>query len=176
MIESYYDSMSVVPTQAPGAESADGMAAMLEMARAFKAHPPKRTVMFVACGAHFLGIQGARTYVDRHLDSWRPISGLDSLEHSVFHKPLPNRTEVMLFSGLDLTSQTGSVGVFYKGDFYDYREDVQGDFSDIGRTFRENAAKIGQVLGFDPATAFCRRHQRRGRQILAQLPAGPVRV
>ncbi len=154
VIESYYDSMSIVPTQAPGAESADGLASLLEIARAFKAHPPKRTVLFVACGAHFLGIQGARTYVDSHVDSWRPISALDSLQHSLFHKALPNRSNVLLFSGLDLTSQTGSVGVFYKGSFYDYREDIQSDFSDIGRTFRENAEKIGQTLGFDPATAF----------------------
>ncbi len=154
VIESYYDSMSIVPTQAPGAESADGMAALLEIARAFKAHPPKRTVEFVACGAHFLGIQGARTFVDRHVDSWRPISGMDSVEHTLFHQALPDRTNVLLFSGLDLTSQTGSVGVFYKGSFYDYREDIQSDFSDIGRTFRENAEKIGQTLGFDPAAAF----------------------
>ena len=154
VIESYYDSMSIVPTQAPGAESADGMAAMLEIARAFKAHPPKRTVEFLACGAHFLGIQGARTFIDRHVDDWRPISGMDSVEHALFHKALPDRTNVLLFSGLDLTSQTSSVGVFYKGSFYDYREDIQSDFSDIGRTFRENAEKIGQTLGFDPATAF----------------------
>ena len=154
VIESYYDSMSIVPTQAPGAESADGFASMLEIARAFKAHPPKRTVMFVACGAHFLGIQGARTYIDQHVDDWRPISGMDSLQHTLFHKALPRRTNVLLFTGLDLTSQTGSVGVFYKGYFYDYREDIQSDFSDIGRTFRENAEKIGQTLGFDPASAF----------------------
>ena len=154
VIESYYDSMSIVPTQAPGAESADGMASLLEIARAFKAHPPKRTVMFVACGAHFLGIQGARTFIDKHVDDWRPISGMDSVEHALFHKSLPDRTNVLLFTGLDLTSQTGSVGVFYKGYFYDYREDIQSDFSDIGRTFRENAEKIGQTLGFDPATAF----------------------
>ncbi len=154
VIESYYDSMSVVPTQAPGAESADGMASLLELARAFKANPPKRTVLFVACGAHFLGIQGARTFIDQHLDDWRPVSGMDSVSHTLFHQPLPDRTNVLLFSGLDLTSQTSSVGVFYKGVFYDYREDVQGDFSDIGRTMRENAEKIGQTLGFDPATAF----------------------
>ena len=154
IIESYYDSMSVVPTQAPGAESADGIASLLELAREFKAHPPKRTVQFVACGAHFLGIQGARTFVDKHLDEWRPVSTLDSIKHSLFHQPLPNRTNVLLFTGLDLSSQTGSVGVFYKGDFYGYREDIQSDFSDIGRTMRENAEKIGQVLGFDPATAF----------------------
>ena len=154
VIESYYDSMSVVPTQAPGAESADGIASLLELARAFKADPPKRTVMFVASGAHFLGMQGARTYIDTHLDDWRPISAGDSLKHTLFHVPLPERTNVLLFSGLDLSSQTGSVGVFYKGVFYDYREDIQSDFSDIGRTMRENSEKIGQVLGFDPGTAF----------------------
>ena len=154
VIESYYDSMSIVPTQAPGAESADGMATLLELARTFKAHPPKRTILFVACGAHFLGIQGARTYIDTHVDGWRPISGMDEVQHSLFHKALPDRANVLLFTGLDLTSQTGSVGVFYKGYFYDYREDIQSDFSDIGRTFRENAEKIGQTLGFDPATAF----------------------
>ena len=154
VIESYYDSMSIVPTEAPGAESADGLASLLEIARAFKAHPPKRTVLFVACGAHFLGIQGARTFIDRHVDGWRPISALDNLKHTLFRQPLPDRTNVLLFSGLDLTSQTGSVGVFYKGYFYDYREDIQSDFSDIGRTFRENAEKIGQTLGFNPATAF----------------------
>ena len=154
VIESYYDSMSVVPTQAPGAESAGGIASLLELARTFKAHPPKRTVIFVACGAHFLGIQGARTFVDTHLDDWRPISMGDTLKHSLFHSPLPKRTNVLLFSGIDLSSQTGSVGVFYKGVFYDYREDIQSDFSDIGRTLRENSEKIGQTLGFDPATAF----------------------
>ncbi|MDQ2798166.1 MAG: M28 family peptidase, partial [Armatimonadota bacterium] len=150
VIESYYDSMSVVPTLAPGAESACGLASMLELARAFKADPPKRTVLFVACGAHFLGLQGVRTYVDKHLDEWLPTSAMDKL----FHRKFPNRQNVLLFSGLDLSSQTGSVGVFYKGYFYDYREDIQGDFSDIGRTLRENAAKIGQTLGFDPGTAF----------------------
>ena len=83
-----------------------------------------------------------------------PSPTLDSLKHSLLQQPLPDRTNVLLFSGLDLSSQTGSVGVFYKGVFYDYREDIQSDFSDIGRTMRENAEKIGQTLGFDPATAF----------------------
>jgi hypothetical protein len=154
IIEAYYDSMSIVPTQAPGAEQACSIAAMLALARAFKAHPPKRTVWFVACGAHFLGLQGARTYVDSHIDSWSPPSGWDKFHTLLTHSPLPQRDEVMLFSGLDLSSQTGSVGVFYKGDFYDYTESIQGNFADIGRACRDNAAKIGRVLGFDPTKAF----------------------
>jgi len=36
VIEGYYDSMSVVPSLAPGAESACGIATMLELARIFK--------------------------------------------------------------------------------------------------------------------------------------------
>ena len=154
VIEAYYDSMSVVPTQAPGADTACGMASLLEIARAFKAHPPKRTVWFVACGAHFLGMQGVRTYIDRHLEQWQEPSGLDSLRHSLFHTPVAPRDEVLLFSGLDLTSQTGTVGVFYKGNFYDYREDIQGDFSDIGHALSTAAGRIGQTLAFNADTAF----------------------
>src|SRR5207302_1353888 len=44
VLEAYYDTMSMVPTKAPGAESACGIAALLEIARALKEHPPKRTV------------------------------------------------------------------------------------------------------------------------------------
>ncbi len=67
VIESYYDSMSVVPSLAPGAESACGIAGLLELARLYKAHPPRRTVEFLACGAHFLGIQGFFNYINTDL-------------------------------------------------------------------------------------------------------------
>lgn len=157
VIEGYYDSMSVVPSLAPGAESSTGMASMLELARAFKADPPKRTVWFVACGAHFLGMEGVRRFVDKHLEEWQQPSGFDRFKSWASHGsvPLPKgRQEVLLFSGLDLSSQTNGIGIFYKGSFYDYREDIQADFSDIGRVCRENAAKIGQVLGFNSEARF----------------------
>jgi len=157
IVEGYYDSMSVVPTLAPGAESACGIASMLELARAFKQDPPKRTVWFVASGGHFLGMEGIRQYIDKHLESWQQPSGWDRAK-SFFtggKAAVPtNRTQVMLFTGLDLSSQTNGVGVFYKANFYDYREDIQSDFSDIGRVCRENAAKIGQVLGFNSDARF----------------------
>jgi ABC-type lipoprotein release transport system permease subunit len=133
------------------------MAALLELARIYKAHPPKRTVWFVACGAHFLGLQGARTYVDQHIEDWQDASGWDHFVHSVSfgHTPLPTgRQDIRIFSGLDLSSGSSGVGVFYKGYFYNYREDINGDFSDIGRTMRENAGKIGGVLGFDADSQF----------------------
>ncbi|BDI31957.1 hypothetical protein CCAX7_40080 [Capsulimonas corticalis] len=158
VIESYYDSMSVVPSLAPGADTACGVAAQIELARLFKANPPKRTVWFVSCGAHFLGIQGARAYVDRHLDEWRQPSNWDRAKHWLTggRSPIPaNRSEVLLFSGLDLTSQTNSFAGFYKGYFYDFTEgDVQSGYSDIGRALRENAEKIAQVLGLNAQSAY----------------------
>jgi hypothetical protein len=154
IIESYYDSMSIVPALAPGGETACSAAALLELARLFRLNPPKRTVVFVLCDAHAFGLQGARQYVDAHVDEWEPISGWDKFVHAVFGVPLPRRQQLYLFSGLDITSQSSQTGVFYKGGFFDVREDIQGDYSDIGRTLRENAAKMGQVLGFDPAVRF----------------------
>src|SRR5207302_1870123 len=68
VIEGYYDSMSVVPAIAPGAESACGIATMLELARIFKKNPPARTVWFVATSGHHLALQGIREYIHKHLD------------------------------------------------------------------------------------------------------------
>ena len=63
-------------------------------------------------------------------------------------------SSIYLWAGLDLTSQTRSCGVFYKAWFYDYREDIQGRFSDIARVCRENAEKVGNTFGFDSKKAF----------------------
>jgi hypothetical protein len=161
VIESYYDSNSVVPALAPGAESACGIASLLELARIFKKNPPARTVWFVATSAHFQSLQGIREYLERHLPELeRPGAGarfkawltrvLPGVKDQYVRKP----PEIYLFAGLDLSSQTKGVGIFYKGYFYDFREDVQSKFSDIARVCRENAERIGAVLGFDPAKAF----------------------
>lgn len=214
VIEGYYDSMSVVPSLAPGAESACGMATLLELARLYKAHPPARTVYFVATSAHHLALQGVREYVHNHIDAWTAPSVAEiatSKEYSgryaiwlglflliagvwlvaVWRKPVkegvapsklgkfalvllalvalglntgfwttPHTQElrkpdqIFLWAGLDLTSQSRGVGIFYKGWFYDFREDIQGKFSDIARVCRENAEKIGNTVGFDHKKVF----------------------
>ena len=76
--QAYYDSTSVVPALAPGAETSCGIAAMLEQIRIFKAHPPKRSMMFVATSAHFQALQGIREYVEKHIDAWTPPSVVES--------------------------------------------------------------------------------------------------
>ncbi len=141
VVQAYYDSISVVPALAPGADTSCGMAAMLEMIRAFKAFPPKRSMLFVATSAHFQALQGIREYVHTHMDEWIKPGWFDKKDRPV--------KDIYLWAGLDLTSQTRSFGIFYKGWFYDFREDIQGRFSDIARVCRENAEKVGNTLGFD---------------------------
>jgi len=62
IIEAYYDSISMVPRLAPGAENATGIATMLELARLFQAQPPARSVIFLACSGHFEAMSGAREF------------------------------------------------------------------------------------------------------------------
>jgi hypothetical protein len=67
--------------------------------------------------------------------------------------PVTQPRDFYLWSGLDLSSQTQGVGIFYKGYFYDYREDIQGKFSDIAGRSRENSERIADALGFFPDRA-----------------------
>ncbi len=64
IVEAYYDSISVVPTRAPGATDACGIAGMLELARLLKQYPPQRTVIFLACSGHFQALSGTREFVN----------------------------------------------------------------------------------------------------------------
>merc|ERR1712000_402431 len=66
VISAYYDSMSVVPSIAPGAEPTSGIATLLELARILgsEGFRPGRSVLFVATGAHFQGLSGMRAFMD----------------------------------------------------------------------------------------------------------------
>ena len=145
VVQSYYDSTSVVPALAPGSDTACGIAAMFDTMRYFKQHAPGRTMMFVATSGHFQALQGIREYVEKHIGEWEPGG---------WFQKKPDVKDIYLWVGLDMTSQSRSFGIFYKGWFYDYREDIQGKFSDIARVCRENAEKVGNTLGFNSKRYF----------------------
>ncbi|MBC8136081.1 MAG: FtsX-like permease family protein [Fibrella sp.] len=150
VVQAYYDGMSVVPSLAPSADSASSMAGLLQAARTFKKLGSERTIWFVATSGHFLGLQGVREMVDKHIDDWQvpgPFAKLFGGEKE------PNEP-IYLWAGLDWASQTRGVGIFYKGWFYNVREDTQNLFSDIARVARENNDKVAQVFGNDPKKAF----------------------
>jgi hypothetical protein len=65
-----------------------------------------------------------------------------------FDFEVPNPRHYYVWAGLDLTSQTQGVGIFYKGYFYDFREDVQGKFSDLAGRTRENSERVAYALGY----------------------------
>ncbi len=109
VVSAYYDSMSVVPDLAPGAEAAGNMAALLEIARRFKANPPAYNILFVANGSHHLALAGVRNFLADHvIDRDGKADEAKKAEIASYRA----------FIGLDLTSRTPTVGMFAKSWFY----------------------------------------------------------
>ena len=109
IVNAYYDSMSVVPDVAPGAEAAGNMAAFLELAARLKANPPAYNVLFVANGSHHLALAGVRNFIADHV--------IDKTGEAAAAK----KAEIASYRGflnLDLTSRTPTVGFFAKSWFY----------------------------------------------------------
>ncbi len=159
IIESFFDSISVVPSLAPGAESASGIAAMLELARIFKERPPKRSILFIATSGHFQALSGIRAYFTKHFKEYEKLGPMEKIKGffaRIFHTGYKPRQikKVYLFSGLDLSSRSRALGIFYKSMFYEIREDRQRDFSDIARVCRENAERVAEFMGVEPEQIF----------------------
>ena len=66
-LESYYDSMSVVPSLAPGAETACGAAVLLDLARVLRENPPKCSVLFLFTGSHHVNRAGITEFAHRYV-------------------------------------------------------------------------------------------------------------
>ena len=216
-----YDGASVVPALAPSAEATCGIAGLLELARLYKnpTFAPKRSIMFIATGAHFQGLAGMRAFMERHFDSYQTLGPVDSVldffnrqwprsgagagtawlvplvfaalmlmivgwvwrNHLVgrdrtalvmaipiilliltvccaagvyrqfmrgFDYKVANPPRFMIWAGLDLSSHTQGVGLFYKGYFYDMREDVQPMFAGLGSRATEDSERVAATLGF----------------------------
>lgn len=66
ILEAYYDSVSVVPALAPGAENAVSIATLLELAEIYsqEQYRPRRSIIFLACSGHFEALSGAREFIN----------------------------------------------------------------------------------------------------------------
>jgi len=291
VLQAYYDSISVVPSAAPGAENACSIAALYQLIKAVRHSPPKRSMTFLATSGHFQAMAGAKHFVYNRIRGGRSekrvrqvfglidgarreiedaadrvwekekdtkvqkteeeitderVRALGRIQKSlhvagkklakmqrtirVAEKEDPNkgkikefrlspedlqeRTELLarfeqarpgmqqavetalevvkearhtprngsmdqkqaaldnvlstinettdaldfsdlgisLWLSVDLSSQNNAFGVFYKGYFYNYSENIQWKFSDIGKKAREFGDLIGQALGVDATT------------------------
>ena len=63
IVEAFYDSTAHVAGLSPGADEAGGIAALLELARYLKHHPPARSVLLLATAGHAQGLAGMREAV-----------------------------------------------------------------------------------------------------------------
>jgi hypothetical protein len=161
-LDAYYDAMSMVPELSPGAESTAGAASLLEITRLLVKYPPKRTVRVLFNGAHFLGLAGVRNYVANHLNEL--VDGTPTEVPAKFlglipyQKTVRKKMLINLFLAFDLSTHHSRVGLFYKGMFYDQREDmdISRQFSDFARTLRENAGLMADwstTANFSDASA-----------------------
>lgn len=63
IVEAFYDSSRRVAGHSPGADEACGIASLLNLARDLKSHPPARSVLLVATGAHAQTLAGMRELI-----------------------------------------------------------------------------------------------------------------
>ena len=132
VLNAYYDSISAVPAVSPGANQATGVAALLEMARYFAAHPPARSVLILATSGHFMSLSGINDFSYRHAR----IS-------SHFADKLEDPINIKLFAGIDLSSARDQVGVIYSGVFFGGDSfEKQRFFTPFGRTFMGYADEV----------------------------------
>jgi hypothetical protein len=108
LLSSFYDAISIVPSLAPGAENATGIAALLETAKALKDNPPKYSVMVMANGSHFQGLAGINDFLFRHSRESEHFQDLMSEDQKI---------DFRLFVGFDLSSEIDQVASFSHGTF-----------------------------------------------------------
>ena len=107
VIGAHYDTWSIVPALAPGADEATGVSVLLELARYFSQHRPRRTVWLVALSGHWEGLAGAREFV----------------EQFVFGEAAAGGKRIWMFAGLDFSTDSEQVSIVYVGNFYRYGVD-----------------------------------------------------
>jgi len=140
ILQSYYDSVSVVPAIASGASSASGIATLLDIMDYFSAKPPARTVMFLATSSHFQAKAGINEFIQRHLR-----------QEPLFRKKIAKEDiiNIKLFIGLDLSDGSDSLGIWHNSyDFY-----TQRVFAPYGRKFMEYGERVSRALGYNPASS-----------------------
>ena len=151
VFHAYYDSISVVPSLAPGAEQACGAAALLELGRFFAGTTTKRPVVLLFTSGHGQALAGMLHFVGelrRQLELDTDPGDAGTL--------LARLGRPALFVGLDLSSRSEQFGIFALGRFRgQYEHKLRPKFSVLGSelaeyatTFLEHGAEESHHAGF----------------------------
>ncbi len=140
VISSYFDSSSVIPGIAPGADQACGIATLLELIQILKDNniSPQHRIMFLALSGHHQSATGAREFVSQNYD-------------------ILNRPEgIKLFISLDLSSTNNKIGITPYGYLYRFKlqftsgNNLYGRLKDVGEKFLVSyASDIKAETGYD---------------------------
>ena len=100
IVSAHYDSWSVVPRLAPGAEDAVSIASLLEMAKLFAHNRPLRTIWFTAFSGYYQALAGPINFVEQ-----------------VFYSPeiQSGEVKILLHLGIDLSSEDRALDALYTG-------------------------------------------------------------
>lgn len=144
VISAYYDSISIVPCQAPGAEASSSMATLIELARDLRKNPPGRSVLILATSGHFMGLKGIDDFVQRHARNISP-----------FKEKIKEPINISLFMGLDLSSHNDEIGISHQGNFFAINEFYyQRLFAPFGKKFEDYSQEISASLKMEAEDIF----------------------
>jgi len=136
IIVSHYDTWSVIPALAPGADEATSVSTLLEVARLFSIYKPKRTVWLVALSGHYQALAGAREFVEEYFFNTETFS---------------DQKKVLTVLGLDFSTDSDMTALVCRGDFYGTITGIalyrQIDKYLSSRIFNEYLPLIGQQSG-----------------------------
>ncbi|MHA2203372.1 MAG: M28 family metallopeptidase, partial [Candidatus Hodarchaeales archaeon] len=139
IISAHFDSISVVPSIAPGADEACGIATLLELIHLMRDEniTPQKTIMFLALSGHNQAAAGAREFISQNYDILNAKEG------------------IKLFLSLDLSASNNKVGINPYGHLYKFQlgytlgNNLYARLKNIGEDFLVNyAATIREVTGY----------------------------
>ncbi|MHA2101139.1 MAG: M28 family peptidase, partial [Candidatus Kariarchaeaceae archaeon] len=139
IISAHYDSSSVVPSIAPGADETCGIATLLELIRVFRDEniTPQKTIMFLALSGHNQAAAGAREFVYQNYDILNIKGG------------------IKFFLSLDLSATNNKIGINPYGYLYRLNlkytlgNNLYSRLKTIGESFLLSyAPRIGEETGY----------------------------
>ncbi|UCE12994.1 MAG: M28 family peptidase [Candidatus Heimdallarchaeota archaeon] len=140
IISSYFDSSSIVPAVAPGADEACGIATLLELIRIIRDNDivPQKTIMFLALSGHNQAAAGAREFVYQNYDVLNVDAG------------------IKLFLTLDISASNNKIGINPYGYLYRFKlqfttgNNLEGRLKDVGEDHLvEYASEIRKASGYE---------------------------
>lgn len=185
-----YDRISAVPALAPGAQNLVSLAALLDVAERVARHPRRRTVVFLATTAHYLGMAGmgafVRAYdlaarnatlpVDIDPDGKRSARLTGLINRYISRFADKKKRPLTFLLSLDLSGGGKRTGIFHFGAFEENRDLYrERRYALVGQAVDRQAKELERTAGLTADVHFADGiNPKKGRSpesFFSQLPA-----